>query len=611
MIIYILKTTACLLIFLAFYKLFLEKENMHTFKRFYLITAIILAFVIPTILFTEYVYIAPQPIATTAISNYTLDEFHTIPEVAQTNELPILLWSLYALGVIVFGFKFCQNLFRIGYRIRKNPKIKEHFITTVLLNEKLTPHTFFNFIFLNKQKFEAQEIPEEVLLHERTHAVQKHSLDVLFIEFLQVILWFNPLVYVFKHSIKLNHEFLADQAVMQEGVETSKYQKILLAFSSNAPETQLANAINYSSIKKRFTVMKKHTSKKAVWLRSLLVLPLFALALYSFSETQVLEVPKQTKTIPIQQEKNPETESLYNSEYSRDEATRTQLSEYNRLAEKYNAQPINQRIIKKVELKKLETIYRAMTSVQKENAQPFPECPPPPKTSQDGATEAQVSEYNSIASKYSDMNMHTIIGKSEIVRMEQLYNLMTEKQKRKVSAYPELPPMPQGQASTKQVNEYNALAKKYNTMNSNNMRIQKSEVARMEYLYSIMTEKQKKGAEAFPELPPMPEPPMPPTAPQVKKGEVSNIPPPPAPPKTIKGKTSNNPPQPPTPKSPLDHIIEMAKKDATFYYEDKKISSDKAIEILKKDKNLNIDTRNSTSKKPVVRISKEPISIEN
>ena len=218
---------------------------------------------------------------------------------------------------------------------------------------------------------------------------------------------------------------------------------------------------------------------------------------------------------------------------------------------------------------------------------------------------------NSIASKYSDMNMHTIIGKSEIVRMEQLYNLMTEKQKRKVSAYPELPPMPQGQASTKQVNEYNALAKKYNTMNSNNMRIQKSEVARMEYLYSIMTEKQKKGAEAFPELPPMPEPPMPPTAPQVKKGEVSNIPPPPAPPKTIKGKTSNNPPQPPTPKSPLDHIIEMAKKDATFYYEDKKISSDKAIEILKKDKNLNIDTRNSTSKKPVVRISKEPISIEN
>lgn len=408
--------------------------------------------------------------------------------------------------------------------------------------------------------------------------------------------------------------------------------------------------------------MKKHTSKKAIWLRTLLVLPLLALVLYGFSETQVLEVPKQTKTIPIQQEKNPGTESLYNSEYSRDEATRMQLSEYNIRAKKYNEQPINQRIIKKIELEKLESIFRIMTSEQKQNAQPFPECPPPPKPNQDGATEGQISEYDALASKYSDMNMHTIIGKSEIVRMEQLYNLMTEKQKRKVSAYPELPPMPQGQASTKQVNEYNALAKKYNTMNSNNMRIQKSEVDRMEYIYSIMTEKQKKGAEAFPELPPMPEPPMPPTAPQVKKGEVSNIPPPPMPPSAPNKKlldqeksmhkqeeklvrqekelaiqekilvqqekelhiqedklleheailvTLPTPPIPPTPKSPLDHIIEMAKKDATFYYEDKKISSDKAIEILKKDKNLNIDTRNSTSKKPVVRISKEPISIEN
>jgi len=87
-------------------------------------------------------------------------------------------------------------------------------------------------------------------IRDRTHASQKHSIDVVFIEGLQVLLWFNPLIYIIKHAIKLNHEFLADQGVLQKGINTNSYQKIILAFSSNATEPQLANAINYSSIKK-------------------------------------------------------------------------------------------------------------------------------------------------------------------------------------------------------------------------------------------------------------------------------------------------------------------------------------------------------------------------
>ena len=216
-----------------------------------------------------------------------------------------------------------------------------------------------------------------------------------------------------------------------------------------------------------------------------------------------------------------------------------------------------------------------MTVEQKQNAQPFPECPPQPKSNQDGATEAQILEYNT-------------------------------------------------------------LARKYNTMDPNNMRIQKSEIDRMEYIYSIMTKKQKKDAEVYPEIPPIPEPPMPPLPPmpnrllehekalnkqekklvlqekalmeQEKELRLQES-------KLIEQEkiiaTLPTPPLPPTPKSPLDHVIEMAKKGALFYYEDKEISSDKAIEILKKNNDLNIDTRNSKGKNPVVRISKEPISIEN
>ncbi|WFO14633.1 M56 family metallopeptidase [Cellulophaga baltica 4] len=258
--IYLIKVTACLAIFIVFYKLVLENESMHTYKRFYLICSLIAASIIPTVLFTEYIYITPELILNTYVSEINSDEIPVFYQ--KTDYLTPTLWTIYGLGVLIFGCKFCSNLFKIGTRIRRNPKINYDRSIHVLLEERLSPHTFFNFIFLNKQKFEAQEIPEEVLLHEQAHAVQKHSLDVLFIELMQVILWFNPFVYLFKRAIKLNHEFLADQAVLQKGAELSNYQKILLAFSSNAPETQLANAINYSSIKKRFNIMKKTTSKK-------------------------------------------------------------------------------------------------------------------------------------------------------------------------------------------------------------------------------------------------------------------------------------------------------------------------------------------------------------
>jgi len=215
MLIYIVKVTTCLAIFFAFYKLFLENERMHTFKRFYLLAALISAFVIPALIFTEYVYVSPETSFEVPPLDYQLEEFHTTVIAEKTTNLSTILWSIYGLGVLVFGFKFCQNLFIIGHRIRKNTKVKEQHIIHVLLKEKLAPHTFFNFIFFNKQKYTANEIPTAVVLHEKTHAHQKHSVDVLLMELVQVFFWFNPFVYLFKNVIKLNHEFLADHAVMQ------------------------------------------------------------------------------------------------------------------------------------------------------------------------------------------------------------------------------------------------------------------------------------------------------------------------------------------------------------------------------------------------------------
>ena len=149
-------------------------------------------------------------------------------------------------------------------------------------------------IFINKNEYHQGIIEEELFTHELTHVIQKHTIDVLIIEFIQAIFWVNPLFIFIKKAIQLNHEFLADQGVLRKGINTNTYQEIILAFSSNASQPLpttigMANAINYSLIKKRFTVMKTKTTKRGIWLRSLILLPLLAILLYSFSDTKVIE----------------------------------------------------------------------------------------------------------------------------------------------------------------------------------------------------------------------------------------------------------------------------------------------------------------------------------
>ena len=344
---YLLKSGGCLLVFYLFYVLFLEKENMHVYKRVYLLSILVVSFIIPLVTFTSYVDVVEQiqPI----IASGVVTGFPIIAEVEQQNYLPIALWSIYGFGVLLFGLKFIKNSYEIINKIKNNPKEKSEETTSVLLNEDIVPHTFFNFIFFNKQQFISNQIPKEVILHEETHARQKHSVDVLLLEFLQVVFWFNPVLFLLNKSIKLNHEFLADQAVLNTGANTKTYQQTLLTYSSNASQLQLAHAINYSSIKKRFTVMKTHTSKKKIWLRSLVLLPVLALLFFSFSTT-------------VQQNK----------------ATPQQVTEYNSLAKKYNTQPKKGMLVKLKEVNRIEYLYKLMTSSQKKKAEKLPSFPPMP-----------------------------------------------------------------------------------------------------------------------------------------------------------------------------------------------------------------------------------------
>ncbi|WP_291962630.1 hypothetical protein [Maribacter sp.] len=186
-------------------------------------------------------------------------------------------------------------------------------------------------------------------------------------------------------------------------------------------------------------------------------------------------------------------------------------------------------------------------------------------------------------------------------------------------------------ATSVQMSKYNELAKKYNHMiaDGGNIRILKSDIDQLKHIYGLMSKEQKEHAEPFPDFPEPPPAPKAPNAPnssdyadnQIKEiienqdpydhlnlnvkstnGIPSNT-------QTFYSKPSSPvAPTPPTPPSPLDYAIDMAKKGAIFYFEGEKITSDKAIDILKKNKELNMESRKKLGKTEV-RITTAPVTI--
>lgn len=299
MFIYIFKSICCLLVLLVFYKLFLEDEKAHTFKRFYLLGSLVLSICLPLITFSytteipaasEIIYSASStsilPDNTTQLSG--IDHF-------KNNTLPILFLVIYSCGVLFFGYRFYHNLLNIGLQIKNNQQLNRQSYILVLLVEKLTPHTFLNYIFLNKKEFRERKIHREILLHEKAHVDQKHSLDVLLIELFQVLFWINPLFIWLKKATKLNHEFLADEKVISEVQNASQYSDILFQYAGGPHQVSLSSSINYSLTKKRIIMISKTFSIRKFLVRLGLFLPVLGCCLFLFTN----DIVAKPMVVPI------------------------------------------------------------------------------------------------------------------------------------------------------------------------------------------------------------------------------------------------------------------------------------------------------------------------
>ncbi|SDG95129.1 Signal transducer regulating beta-lactamase production, contains metallopeptidase domain [Flavobacterium omnivorum] len=273
---FLIKSTITLFVLLAVYYLFLEKEKIHVFNRFYLLFSLVFSMVIPFITIEVIQEIAQPTVNPGTIR--ILQGSAVIME--ETNYLAIGLWSLYAVVTLVLAVRFFSNIIKISSKMKSNTPIDYKNAKLILVPEKTLPHTFLNTIFINETEYNNREIEAELYTHELTHVTQKHTLDILFIELLKTVFWFNPIFIFYKKAIQLNHEFLADEKVVTSYNNVPFYQSLLLSKANENQTFYLASNLNYLITKKRLIMMTKTTSKTEALLKKAMLIPVVTALLF-------------------------------------------------------------------------------------------------------------------------------------------------------------------------------------------------------------------------------------------------------------------------------------------------------------------------------------------
>ncbi len=280
------------------YFLFLKNETNFKLNRFYLIFSVLFSLVIPFLNFETF-------IENENIFNFNLNEIDISKKNFTQNEAFFnefdIIFLIYFLISFIFFFFLMKEIFFIKKIIYKNKVIKLKNINFVLLDKKSSSFSFFNYLFISKDIFSDIK-KSKIILHEKVHIKQFHSLDLLFLEILKIIFWFNPLIYLYKKSISEVHEYLADDGVLKKTKNSVSYKRLILeeVFYSNY---NIANYFNQLTIKNRLVMMTKIKSSEKSKFKILFALPvlivLFIFSACSDEEEVINNETKKAKTSKI------------------------------------------------------------------------------------------------------------------------------------------------------------------------------------------------------------------------------------------------------------------------------------------------------------------------
>ena len=322
---FVFESGVSLIIFTLVYLLFLRKETFFVLNRIYLMAAVFFSITLPFVHFqanSALPSVMLGEVTVTAIRYQNLLQTVTVygtklsGAFEQTIRSIGLIRFIYLSGTTIFSLLFLFRLLQITALILRNESERQNGISIVKIDRDTTPFSFFKFVFISRNYSDSPGM-KEMIAHETEHVRQGHSFDVMILELLTILQWFNPFLWLLKRSIRENHEFLADHGVLKPGVSSAAYRLLLLG-SSFEQQPVIANNFNYSLIKIRIKMMTQIKSSKTAALKLSLGIMATAALLMCFAfdkEDNIIQdnksVNKQTEAVSNPQKTNQTKDQVF------------------------------------------------------------------------------------------------------------------------------------------------------------------------------------------------------------------------------------------------------------------------------------------------------------
>ena len=310
-LIYILESTICISVFYLLFRLLMSKETSFAVNRATLLTIVLASVVVPLVQLPQlmqtpvHVELIPefsenkiQIQNLPATENATSFEVQSVvPESTPvTNELTIPLETLlryfYLAGALIAFLLFIRNIIQIFLLSRKATVQQMDGYRLLIVDREVPSFAFGRSVVISQTDYEAHG--SAILAHEQAHIRLNHFVDLLLLELVRTIHWFNPAVYALIGDMKEIHEFQADEQTLHSGIDATQYQLLIIQKGVGPRRFALANSFNHCQIKKRITMMNKQKTSKAWRWKVATFLPLLALLLMAFGNRSELPIEKNT-----------------------------------------------------------------------------------------------------------------------------------------------------------------------------------------------------------------------------------------------------------------------------------------------------------------------------
>ena len=322
-LIYDLKVAVLIAVFYFCYRLLMERETMHRLNRIVLLSSILLSLVLPLCVITLHETIEVEPmrvvdrpeLVITELGSISADE--TVTPSIEANRMesmkylfqPSVIFAIFIIGL------FCRSLYIVkSYRqLRRMIKDSEQHsledgVTLAVVDLPVAPFSWMHTIVLGRTDYEERN--PSILAHERGHILLHHSWDIVFVEVLTALQWFNPVVWLLRRDLRTIHEYEADASVLSSGSDVSQYIQLLMRKATGTKACILANGINNSTIKKRINMMLVNKSPRRNSLKLLAMIPIVGITLALNAETVTDVVYKNDepqKQVPVKKGKKDAT----------------------------------------------------------------------------------------------------------------------------------------------------------------------------------------------------------------------------------------------------------------------------------------------------------------